>query len=659
MKNFKSTKWLLLVMAVLAISVSSIFISIGSNAYIAYANPIVHTYFDGALTYVINDDNEIIITGISSTLWADYVTANPGQGHCEKTFIVPAEIDGRDVRFLGYAPTIMAHGAPTFFVDGNGAKWINSPSSWTLPTVDGLPFSAAPIVGMDGQGFETVIFKGAMTALTNAYFTGCTTLREVVFMDDIISLRQGIFGSLSALEQIHFHGDVGLIADSAFSRATDWVTWGDDYLETITFAGNVGGITGGSFSGRGHSLDKLIFQGNVGTIQDGAFSISWGTNDLNIRHIEFKKDAQVITNGAFQNVPNLETLIFRGVAPHTINNGAFQNSAITDLFLPNGVNYIGGSAFSDSAIENIHFGGPIQALSWSSLTNTQVKRFMVPYGTQRVQGALGGEALESIFIPSTVTDLSIMWGSAGSSIPPTIYTSLSQAEVDALVLGGDWNITNMLTGLDFIVQVDTSYTLVLDWILDDAKAASTTFTPSQAAAFQKAIDGAEMQQANAAISGHDMIQIYFELVNAMHVRSGTVSTLYSAVVWFNDFLSTLDYQQFTSESWDVFAQAMANIYFSSAMTYGQLGAVYQDMLYAYSQLEMVPTTDSIDEFFLKLIIAGAIIIVLLIIAFTCMILGPRNRRRAATVTHAPAHDVPDPAANAFPAQGADNQQPRA
>ncbi|HRQ86493.1 MAG TPA: leucine-rich repeat protein [Candidatus Saccharibacteria bacterium] len=248
----------------------------------------------------------------------------------------------------------------------------------SLSTLDFTNSQLETIVdSFDKIGLATVQLPNSLTTLNDA-FAGSTTLTTIIFgTEDYegepqLALTSG-FNGFPVLETIVDNGIISTY-DAVFidvpgldtfditrSQATSFVNgaFSDTGLTTITIPNSAEVISGGVFA-YNESLTEVI----LGTpdylgpaklaISDGSFSADL----LSLTSVVDNGLVQSITAGSF-NAPTITSIDFTNSQIEVISGGAFYNTKIESLFVPNSVTAIEYGAFNDSTLlSEITFGTP-------------------------------------------------------------------------------------------------------------------------------------------------------------------------------------------------------------------------------------------------------------------------------------------------------------
>ncbi len=147
------------------------------------------------------------------------------------------------------------------------------------------------------------------TIVGDVAFQNCTSLYDVTFSENLISIDQGAFEGCSALKRLSLPNSIETIGGSAFTGCTN--------LTYLSLGKNLVWIGSEAFKDC-VSLDSVVLPNNLTTLYSRAFM-----NCTSLKDITFPKDS-----------------LFE------IQEYCFQNSGLVDVVIPDSVVTVGGSAFS-------------------------------------------------------------------------------------------------------------------------------------------------------------------------------------------------------------------------------------------------------------------------------------------------------------------------
>lgn len=257
-----------------------------------------------------------------------------------------------------------------------------------------LPASLTVIEGgaFNGTGLSHITVPANVNTIGGGAFTG-TPLQTITFANGskLLHLGSGMFET-SQLTHINF-GENGLletIGGGVFGGAVN--------LTDITLPQGLLAIGSGAFNNAG--LTDLTIPSSVNTIEGGAFmgmplqslTFADGSNLTTITYsmfetsqltyINFGNNSNLvsITDGAFNNAINLETVIFGNNSKlETIGNSAFYyTNKLTNLTLPNSLKTLGYTALASTGITSLTLPNGLQTIEERALEDTAITELTIP-----------------------------------------------------------------------------------------------------------------------------------------------------------------------------------------------------------------------------------------------------------------------------------------
>lgn len=209
-------------------------------------------------------------------------------------------------------------------------------------------------VEYDGTSYD-------VTVIGTKAFLGCTTLRHIN-LSNVSVIFESAFGSCRSLVKVDAP-NVKIIRSKAFSQCS---------ALKECFCPLVTDIWGSVFYGCG--LQKISLP-NAVYIGEEAF-----INCKQLVYIEIPKITEIAKN-LFQGCTNLNSFDFMNVK--RIQSGAFADSKLKDLYLPNAI-YLGGNCFGSDDLNTIKVGSTIPQISEYTFSSTIYKSTIlyVPIGTK-------------------------------------------------------------------------------------------------------------------------------------------------------------------------------------------------------------------------------------------------------------------------------------
>ena len=136
-------------------------------------------------------------------------------------------------------------------------------------------------------------------------------------------------------------------------------------------------------------------------------SVPWDAYREKINKIDFKKSITSIGGWAFKNCKNLTSVTLPGSLT-SIGAGAFSNSGLTSLVIPDSVKSIDYYAFDDcSKLKTVVLSGNVEVLKSYTFTDCiALEKVTILYGVKKIEGAFHGcKSLTSVTIPNSVTEM--------------------------------------------------------------------------------------------------------------------------------------------------------------------------------------------------------------------------------------------------------------
>ncbi len=214
-------------------------------------------------------------------------------------------------------PDVQPKAAGTFSYSANAGGGVTitgytdttSPTVLVIPeTLDGLPVTRIGQFAINVNTLETVYLPNNLTHIETAAFMMCSSLREVVFGNQLYSIGENAFASLP-ITRLSFPDSLKLIGKSAFMMCSE--------LSSITF-------------GSGSKLNA---------IGEGAF-----TGCTALTGITLPDAIEQVGASAFMGCSALSSVDF-GKGLQKIQIGAFNGTALEEVILPDTVTLIEDKAF--------------------------------------------------------------------------------------------------------------------------------------------------------------------------------------------------------------------------------------------------------------------------------------------------------------------------
>ncbi|MBQ9209274.1 MAG: leucine-rich repeat protein [Oscillospiraceae bacterium] len=190
---------------------------------------------------------------------------------------------------------------------------------------DMLDFSEIIVPWYDYRNTITsLIVKSGVTSLSPYAFFNCTNLKTVDLTDTITTIGCSCFMNCQSLEEIYIPDSVNEIGDEVF-----WMCYN---LSKVRLSPNTAVIPMRAFESC-DSLTEINIPEGVTHIGDWAFS----------------GDDLVASISLPSTLKSIGICAFEGCGFHSI----YQQTELSEVYIPSGVEHIGGGAFSRSAISNI------------------------------------------------------------------------------------------------------------------------------------------------------------------------------------------------------------------------------------------------------------------------------------------------------------------
>ena len=235
---------------------------------------------------------------------------------------------------------IIAKSKPTKGVDTNGNTWTYNKKTKTLTfkgtkdleenLMDG--HSAEPDWFCWDEEAEHVVIKEGITGLPGGEFDSFTELKTVILSDTVTHIGAGVFADCMQLKEIQFSKNITKIGDYAFDNCRA--------LTSIQIPEKVVTIGSCAFSGA-ENLKEINISNSVKKIGSGAF-----VDCINLKTIKLPNNLKIINEYLFYGCKNLTKVIIPESVT-TIYAGAFQESGIKQIVIPENVKYIKKGEWSD------------------------------------------------------------------------------------------------------------------------------------------------------------------------------------------------------------------------------------------------------------------------------------------------------------------------
>lgn len=231
-----------------------------------------------------------------------------------------------------------------------GSKFIDMKSSTsTVHVMKELDLSAV-------QGVTALPTK-ALSASDNSTYYSNTVLEKIILPEGITTIGDKAFSCLKALKEINIPESVTSIGWASF--------YGCSSLQSIHLPEGITEISKMCFYNCS-SLSEINIPDGVEAIRYYAF---YGSK---VTEIHLGSGLKTLEESAFYYCRNLSKVIFNSPELKTIGNSAFDQTAITELVLPQNLEEIGKSAFYWTNIESITLPATLKSIyanSFSTLSD--------------------------------------------------------------------------------------------------------------------------------------------------------------------------------------------------------------------------------------------------------------------------------------------------
>ncbi len=249
----------------------------------------------------------------------DYAFAGSGI----KSFVLPAGV-GAGVGILHQAPML-----ESITINGSG----------TVPMA----------ICMGAGKLNTVIINGAYTAIGEDCFYDCARLVSVSVPDTVTEIGAYAFYKCPRLEEIHFGGDLTSIGEYAFASNVRLKSF--EFDRTLTVVGE-------------YAFDNCVKLSGVDlswltSIGRGAFHGCEGITSANLKSLGYS-----LADNVFAGCTGLRDIQLNDSITF-IGKNALSVTAITEIDLPEGLDYIGNSAFAGcKSLKSVAFNSKLERIEY-------------------------------------------------------------------------------------------------------------------------------------------------------------------------------------------------------------------------------------------------------------------------------------------------------
>ena len=299
---------------------------------------------------------------------------------------------------------------------------------------------------------ESIVISNKVQNLESSTFAGCTSAKEIKLPENVVTLKESVFKDCSSLEQINipasvkeiknyafenctvlklvnFEGDAPAIGVVAFKEVTAtcyYPTGNSSYTAEITTA-DYGGDLKWTYEGEEDKENnkcgenatwtlteegKLIISGS-GSMYD--YSVStyeyapWYDNRNLITSLEIEDDITYIGAYAFYRCYEIEDSETSLPGKLTgIGEGAFKNSSIKSIGIPEGVTSVGKNAFAENSLVKVSLPSTLKNLPEGMFKNSHYLQCVTfSKGLETIGDSVfyGCYCLNSVEIPEGVTSI--------------------------------------------------------------------------------------------------------------------------------------------------------------------------------------------------------------------------------------------------------------
>ncbi len=268
------------------------------------------------------------------------------------------------------------------------AKWVNREemSNFTFASTE----TTLTITGIHDKTYTEIIIPNGVTSIGANAFKAYTTLTSVTMPDSVTAIGDSAFQNCQGLTGITIPDSVITIGYAAFRYCQG--------LTDITIPDSVTTIGSSAFDGC-YGLESITLP-FIGANKNG-------TNNTNFGYI-FGASSY---SSHSENIPtSLKTVIITG--GECIDNSAFRNcKSLTNITIPDSVNYIGNNAFANcSGLTSVIIGNGVTSIgseafsNCGELTSVNIGSSVTSIGSNAFYYCT---ALASIIIPNSVTSIGI------------------------------------------------------------------------------------------------------------------------------------------------------------------------------------------------------------------------------------------------------------
>lgn len=333
---------------------------------------------DGTLT--ISVDTDIVADGKMKD-YASYSSNNPlySNGSSVKQIVVEDGVTSIGNYAFYYAPNVTGVSLPESLETIGEYAFGCYPKSSSLTEIE-IPEGVTDLgesCFYNREGLQTINLPSSLTSIGSSCFKNCKTLEYITIPDKISVINSNTFDGCAALTSVNFAAGSSLteIKSSAFYDCA--------VLENITIPDSVTAIRSGAFRGCKKAFSEgITFGSSFTTLEGSVFSDCQALKSADLSEAKLTE----IPSSLFAGCSCLESISLpSGI--ETIGASAFSKTALKNIELPAKLSTIKSNAFSESALEEVSFeaGNKCTSIEYNAFYNCK--------------------SLNTISLPATLTDL--------------------------------------------------------------------------------------------------------------------------------------------------------------------------------------------------------------------------------------------------------------
>lgn len=306
----------------------------------------------------------------------------------------------KTIRFFGNVPGTIENNAfkdvtATVYYPGMDLDWANMSKksyggtlTW-IPEVNGKGGTIGSNLVWQVEGSTlTIAGRGNMSGWKSGvenppWYAYRNDIRKVVMKGSIYSIYTGAFRDMPNLTEIQWPGDLNIIYSSAFYNCTaltevdipnavhtisDYAFYGCSNLESVSMPNALKELGRGAFMGC-KALTKLSIPNGLKSIGQRAFAQS------GLKSIILPEGVTQLSKEAFRECRELTTVTLLGDVT-IVGNQCFENcKRLKSIQLPASLKTVGESAFADSGLKELVFGGDMPTFGTDALKGLKASIF--------------------------------------------------------------------------------------------------------------------------------------------------------------------------------------------------------------------------------------------------------------------------------------------